>query len=359
MKRSKTVALGMSGGVDSSVAAYLLKKQGYKIFGLFMKNWQDDDSDCLAKKDFEDVIKVCEKLNINYYAINFEDEYYKEVFSKCLEDFKSGITPNPDILCNKEIKFNLFFKKALELGADFLATGHYAQNKIIDNKNHLIKAKDQNKDQSYFLYTLNSSILKKVMFPIGHLTKQEVRQIAKKQTLATHAKKDSTGICFIGKRKFKEFLSKFIPYKTGEIKTLDEKSVGTHQGLSFYTIGQRKGLQIGGRGDAWYVVKKDLNKNILYVVQGKDHIALFAKALTAKKTTWITNNFHPTFPYRCKAKIRYRQKDQSCTIEKIENDHIYVTFEEPQRAITEGQSIVFYQKDICLGGAIISSVIKK
>jgi len=356
MKKTQTVAIGLSGGVDSSVSAYLLKKQGYKVFGLFMKNWNDEDSNCQSKRDFEDVIKVCKKLKIDYYSINFEDQYYENVFSKCLEDFKMGITPNPDILCNKEIKFNLFLKKAIELGADFLATGHYAQNKLIDNKNYLIKAIDTNKDQSYFLYTLNSSILEKILFPIGNLTKNEVRKIAKDQDLSTYAKKDSTGICFIGKRKFKEFLSEFISYKNGVIKTLDEKNLGTHQGLSFYTIGQRKGLQIGGEGQAWYIAKKDLKTNVLYVVQGKEHPALFSKKLIAKKITWIIENFNPKLPYKCAAKIRYRQKDQICQIEKIEDDNIYVSFENPQRAITPGQSIVFYKKNICLGGALISFI---
>jgi tRNA-specific 2-thiouridylase len=274
-----------------------------------------------------------------------------------LDDFKSGITPNPDILCNKEIKFNLFLKKALDLGADFLATGHYAQNEFIDNQNLLIKGKDSNKDQSYFLYTLKSSILKKILFPIGHLTKSEVRKIAKEQNLATHNKKDSTGICFIGKRKFKDFLSKFISHTPGEIKTIDGKAIGTHQGLSFYTIGQRKGLQIGGRGEAWYVVNKDLNKNILFVAQGKDHSSLFSKKLIATKISWVIENFNLKLPYICTAKIRYRQKDQVCKIEKIENNNIYVSFETPQRAITPGQSIVFYQKNICLGGAIINLAI--
>lgn len=356
MSSTKTIAVGMSGGVDSSVSAYLLKEQGYRVFGLFMKNWQDDTPECTSKQDFEDVVKVCEKLKIDYYTINFENEYFEEVFSKCIEDFKLGITPNPDVLCNKEIKFNLFLKKALELGADFLATGHYAQNKIIDNKNQLIKATDLNKDQSYFLYTLKSSILEKVLFPVGHLTKQEVRKIAKDLGLVTHDKKDSTGICFIGERKFKEFLSKYISYKTGEIRTLDEKKIGLHSGLSFYTIGQRQGLRIGGKGDAWFVVKKDMEKNILYVAQGKDHPALFSNKLIAKKNSWITDNFNIELPFKCKAKIRYRQVDQDCLIEKIENDSIYVSFENHQRAATEGQSIVFYQGDICLGGAIIFSV---
>ncbi|MFA6118593.1 MAG: tRNA 2-thiouridine(34) synthase MnmA [Parachlamydiales bacterium] len=348
-----TVAVGMSGGVDSSVAAYLLKQMGYNVFGLFMKNWQDEDEHCTAKKDFEDVVKVCEKIGIDYYTINFEKEYFDDVFSKCLDEYKLGITPNPDILCNKEIKFNLFLKKALSLGADFLATGHYAQIENINNTNHLIKAIDLNKDQSYFLYTLKSSILDKVLFPIGHLNKPEVRKIAKELNLVTHDKKDSTGICFIGKRKFKDFISKFISYKTGDIQTLEGKIVGQHQGLSFYTIGQRQGLQIGGPGEAWFVAKKDLKNNILFVVQGQDHPSLYSIGLAAKNLTWVNEDEKLDLPYHCKAKIRYRQEDQDCIIEKIENDLIHVSFKNPQRAVTEGQSIVFYQDKVCLGGAII------
>jgi len=347
----KTVAVGLSGGVDSSVAAYLLKKKGYKVFGLFMKNWQDKDSNCQAKKDFEDVVSICEKLKIDYYTINYEKEYWDFVFSKCLEEFKLGLTPNPDILCNKEIKFNLFLKKALELKADFLATGHYAQNVFLNDEHYLTKAEDLNKDQTYFLYTLKSSVLKKILFPIGHLTKKEVREIAKEKNFLNHDKKDSTGICFIGKRKFKDFLSNFISYQPGEIKTLDNKTVGKHQGLSFYTIGQRKGLNIGGKGDAWYVANKDIKNNFLIVVQGKNHPALFSQKLIATKMSWI--NDQTNINRLLKAKIRYRQEDQDCTVDEIKEDKIYVTFQRPQRAVTKGQSIVFYQNNTCLGGGII------
>ncbi|NGX63894.1 MAG: tRNA-specific 2-thiouridylase MnmA [Candidatus Anoxychlamydiales bacterium] len=356
--RPKVVAVGLSGGVDSSVSAYLLKAQGYKVFGLFMKNWQDEDSDCNAKKDLQDVEKVCETLDIEYHTINFEKQYFDNVFSKCLEDFKKGITPNPDILCNKEIKFNLFLKKALGLGADFLATGHYVQKELINNEFYLLKGSDPNKDQSYFLYTLKSSILKKVLFPIGHLTKKRVRQIAKEQNLVNHAKKDSTGICFIGKRKFSEFLSKFIQYQPGDIQSTDGEIIQKHQGLSFYTIGQRKGLKIGGKGDAWYVADKDLKTNTLTVAQGKNHPSLFASKLIAYKISWVVDGFSINTPYICSAKIRYRQADTPCTIEKIENDHITVSFENPQRAITKGQSIVFYKDNICLGGAVILDIFK-
>ncbi|NGX33708.1 MAG: tRNA-specific 2-thiouridylase MnmA [Candidatus Anoxychlamydiales bacterium] len=355
--KKKVVAIGLSGGVDSSASAYLLKKQGYAVFALFMKNWQDENSDCSAQKDFEDVQKVCKTLDIEYYTINFEKEYLDLVFSTCLEEYKLGITPNPDILCNKEIKFNLFLKKALSLGADFLATGHYAQKQIIDDHIHLLKGVDPNKDQSYFLYTLKSEILKKIIFPIGHLTKKEVRKIAKDQNLSTHAKKDSTGICFIGKRKFSEFISKYINYTPGDIKSIEGQVLAKHVGLSFYTIGQRKGLKIGGKGNAWYVAKKDLKTNTLFVCQGENHKALFASKLLAKKLSFVVDDFSINTPYKCLAKIRYRQYDQECTIEKLEKDSIEVSFEKPQRAITEGQSIVFYKDNICLGGAIITKIL--
>lgn len=355
--KKKVVAIGLSGGVDSSVSAYLLKKQGFEVFALFMKNWQDENSTCSSKKDFEDVQKVCKTLDIDYYTINFEKEYFDQVFSKCLEEYKLGITPNPDILCNKEIKFNLFLKKAIDLGADFLATGHYAQKEEIDNQIYLLKGEDSNKDQSYFLYTLKSEILKKVLFPIGHLTKKEVRKIAKEQNLSNHAKKDSTGICFIGKRKFAQFISKYISYTPGDIRSVDGQILAKHIGLSFYTTGQRKGLKIGGKGDAWYVVKKDLKTNTLFVAQGKNNKALFASRLVAKKLSFVVDNFSIKTPFKCLAKIRYRQNDQVCTIEKLEKNFLEVSFEKPQRAITEGQSIVFYQKSICLGGAIIIKIL--
>jgi tRNA-specific 2-thiouridylase len=353
-----TVALGMSGGVDSSVSALLLKQQGYKVIGLFMKNWQDEKSNCNSKQDYLDVVNVCQQLDIPYYSINFIEEYKKLVFNKCLDEFKKGYTPNPDILCNKEIKFNLFLKKALQLKADFLATGHYCQNEIIKGENHLKKGLDNTKDQSYFLYTIKSDILKKVLFPIGHLTKKEVRKIAEKNNLINADKKDSTGICFIGKRDFKDFLKDFIPIKKGKIKTLDNKTIGDHDGLSFYTIGQRKGLKIGGEGDAWFVVDKDVENNILYVSQGSESNELFSNKLIANNISFINENINIKIPFKLKAKVRYRQTDQECTIEKIEHNEILVSFDTPQRAVTIGQSIVFYKDDICLGGAIISKIIK-
>ena len=350
----KKIAVGMSGGVDSSVAALLLKKQGFDVFGLFMKNWQDDSSDCSSKKDFEDVQRVCEKIDIPYYTINFEKEYFENVFQKCLTDFENGITPNPDVLCNKEIKFNLFLKKALMLGADFLATGHYSQNKIIDKKNHLLKSDDLSKDQSYFLYTLKSTILEKVIFPIGHLKKNEVRKIAKENNLPTFDKKDSTGICFIGERKFTDFLMNFIQTKPGHIKSIEtQENLGKHIGLSFYTIGQRKGLKIGGRGDAWFVVDKNIKDNILYVSQGEKSSYLYKNNLTAKNLSWVDESFKINLPFKCSAKIRYRQNDQPCTIEKIEEGNVFVSFDSHQRAITKGQAIVFYIDSVCLGGAEI------
>lgn len=358
MKKKLTVAVGMSGGVDSSVAAYLLKKQGYNVIGLFMKNWEDEKSNCSAKEDFSDVSKICNQLSIDYYTINFTKEYFDRVFSKCLKDFKKGITPNPDILCNKEIKFDLFLKKALEIGADYLATGHYAQIEKTDGQNHLIKASDLKKDQSYFLYTIKSKILEKVLFPIGHLEKTEVRKIAKENNFINHDKKDSTGICFIGKRKFSDFLSTFIPFTKGRIRSMTEKDLGEHLGISFYTIGQRKGLDIGGEGEAWFVSKKDVKNNILYVSQGSESEHLFSRGLIAENISWVTDEDKIKLPFNCKAKIRYRQEDQKCTIEKIENGKIFVSFKIKQRAATEGQSIVFYKDNICLGGAVITKILK-
>jgi tRNA-uridine 2-sulfurtransferase len=352
----KTVVVGMSGGVDSSVAALLLKKQNFNVIGLFMKNWEEEDRQghCLAAKDYEDVVKVCEKLNVPYYSINFAKEYKERVFQNFIEEYKKGFTPNPDILCNKEIKFNLLLAKARSLGADFLATGHYAKIIHKDEEKFLAKAFDDTKDQSYFLYTLTSAVLAKVIFPLSDLTKKEVREIAKKEGLSTHNKKDSTGICFIGKRDFRPFLAKFIGFQEGDIETIDGKKVGRHVGASFYTLGQREGLKIGGKGDAWFVAAKDLKRNVLIVVQGKHHPALFCDELQATNLSWI--NTPPQLPCHCLAKIRYRQADQPCTIIKIEEDLAFVRFETPQRAATPSQSIVFYDKEICLGGGIIKSI---
>lgn len=354
MGREKTVVVGMSGGVDSSVSALLLKEQGYHVIGLFMNNWEEQDENgvCTATKDYEDVQRVCEKIDIPYYALNFSKEYKDQVFSHFIHDFEKGLTPNPDILCNREIKFKLFFDKAMELGADFFATGHYCQNINENEVFSLHKGADPKKDQTYFLYTLQQEILKKVLFPVGGLPKSEVRKIALAAGLKTAEKKDSTGICFIGERNFRSFLSQYIAIKPGNIETLDGKIVGKHLGAAFYTIGQRKGLGIGGEGDAWFVVGKEMAKNTVYVVQGQDHPALFSTQLIAEELSWI-NEPPSHFPYQCASKVRYRQADHPCVIEKIEDGKATITFLTPQRAVTPGQSIVFYEGSRCIGGGVI------
>lgn len=344
----KKVVVAMSGGVDSSVAAYLLKKQGYECIGLFMKNWEDEEGHCQAARDFDDVASVAQKLSIPYYAINFAKEYKEAVFADFLRDYKAGLTPNPDILCNREIKFKVLLQKALEMGADFLATGHYAQTK----EGLLLRGVDHSKDQSYFLYTLTSSILTKVLFPLGALKKTEVRHIAHELGLSTADKKDSTGICFIGKRDFREFLSNYIASSQGPLMTLAGKVVGTHSGSYYYTIGQRKGLGIGGAGKPWFVVGKDVAQNTVFVEQG-DHPALYAQALFAHELSWVKEA--PSSPLRCTAKIRYRQADADCLVEPLECGRLFVTFDKPQKAITPRQSIVFYQGDVTLGGGAIIS----
>lgn len=348
------IAVGLSGGVDSSLSAALLIEKGYDVFGLFMKNWEETDENgvCHAAKDEEDVMRICDHLKIPFYSVNFAKEYYEHVFKDLLDGLSQGYTPNPDILCNKEIKFKLFLEKALLLGADFLATGHYCQNIFENGTHHLYKGDDPGKDQTYFVYTLTQKELSKVLFPVGHLQKEEVRRLAKEKGLVTHDKKDSTGICFIGKRNFQEFIAKYIPMQKGDLVDLNGKKVGTHVGAFYYTIGQRKGLHIGGAGDAWFVVDKDIQNNIVYVTQGHDHPNLYSENLIATSVSWTsTPPFH--FPYSCMAKVRYRQEDHPCIIEKIENEKIFVRFLRPQRAVTLGQSIVFYQNNICLGGAII------
>ncbi len=349
----KTVVVGMSGGVDSSVSALLLQQQGYNVIGLFMKNWEETDTDghCTSTKDFEDVVRVCETLNIPYYSVNFVQEYWDHVFSHFVEELKKGWTPNPDVLCNREIKFQVFFQKALQIGADYLATGHYCQT---TPEGLLLKGSDAGKDQTYFLYTVKKEILQKVLFPIGHLPKKEVRKIALQHGLATAEKKDSTGICFIGKRDFKEFISTYIPYQKGPFLTLEGKAIGEHEGMAYYTIGQRKGLSIGGPGEAWFVVDKDPKNNIVYVEQGENHPALYAYELTADEITWVSP-LDLSSPFTCKAKIRYRQPDEECTVTLLNDNLVHVRFVNPQRAITLRQSIVFYQGDQCLGGGMISS----
>ncbi|MBS0626053.1 MAG: tRNA 2-thiouridine(34) synthase MnmA [Verrucomicrobia bacterium] len=346
----KTVVVGMSGGVDSSVSALLLKEQGYNVIGLFMKNWEeaDDQGVCKASKEYDDVVRVAEQLQIPYYSVNFVEEYREMVFAQFLADYRAGLTPNPDILCNREIKFKVFLDKAIELGADFLATGHYCRT----SNGKLLKGSDPDKDQSYFLHSIEGKALSRVLFPVGHLTKKEVRALARANNLATSEKKDSTGICFIGKRDFKPFLANYLGTKPGPFKTLDGTIVGQHDGLAFYTLGQRKGMGLGGEGDAWYVVGKNTESNTVFVERGALHPALFADSLIAGPFSWIDR---PP-PTRCRAKIRYRQEDQACTIEPLENSFFQIHFDVPQRAATPGQSVVFYDGDECLGGGPIRSV---
>ena len=353
------VVVGMSGGVDSSVAAYLLKEQGYDVIGIFMKNWDDTDEFgmCTATEDYEDVIKVCNQIGIPYYAVNFEKQYWDKVFTYFLEEYKAGRTPNPDVMCNKEIKFKAFLEHALALGADYLATGHYAQVEVRDGQTRMLRGRDNNKDQTYFLNQLNQEQLEKVMFPIGHLEKKKVREIALEQGLATATKKDSTGICFIGERNFKEFLSQYLPAQQGAMETMDGKVMGQHDGLMYYTIGQRHGLGIGGSGDPWFVIGKDLDRNVLLVGQNINNDALFSTSLTATDLSFTTTLEKPQ-SFKATAKFRYRQEDIGVFVELIDNNRVSVIFDEPVRAITPGQAVVFYQGDECLGGATIDEVFK-
>lgn len=356
LSQPKTILVGMSGGVDSSVAALLLKEQGHKVEGVFMKNWEEDDTDtfCPASQDMADAQAVCDQLQIELHRVNFSAEYWELVFANFLAEYKAGRTPNPDILCNKEIKFKAFLNYAKQRGADFIATGHYVRR---DAEGHLYKAIDNAKDQSYFLYALNQEQISQSLFPLGELTKSEVRAIAQKAGFANHAKKDSTGICFIGERKFKKFLNDYLPAKPGEIRSLENKLLGKHDGLMFYTLGQRQGLGIGGHKDypeePWYVYKKDLTKNILYVTQGQDHPALFTDKLHAKQLHWISGCNSSNLSLS--AKIRYRQSDQPCELIQTQ-DGFEIHFKEAQRAVTPGQSIVFYERDRCLGGGIIEGL---
>ena len=346
----ETVVVGMSGGVDSSVTAYLLKEKGYHVIGLFMKNWEEEGP-CPAYLDYEDVVSVCDQLQIPHYSVNFAKEYWDEVFSKCLKEYAAGHTPNPDILCNREIKFKIFLKKALDLGADYLATGHYAQKIAHNGEWALGRGVDGDKDQSYFLYTLKSSLLNHVLFPLGGMTKKEVRACALAAGLATAQKKDSTGICFIGKRDFKEFLGRYIPNHPGHFETSSGKIVGKHDGTAYYTIGQRRGLGIGGAGEPWYVVGKDMQRNAVIVEQGELNPSLFQSVLRASEVSWVGKP--PVFPLRCTAKIRYRAPDVDCTLIELPDHRLEVTFDHPQKAVTSRQSIVFYQGELCLGGALI------
>ena len=357
MNENKRIVVGMSGGVDSSVTALLLKQQGYEVVGVFMKNWDDTDEFgvCTATKDYEDVMKVCHQIGIPYYTVNFEEQYWEKVFTYFLDEYKNGRTPNPDVMCNKEIKFKMFLDYALSIGADFVATGHYAQVRTVDGKTEMLRGVDHNKDQTYFLNQLTSDVLAKIMFPLGHLQKDQVREIAEKANLATAKKKDSTGICFIGERNFKEFLSEYLPAQPGEMQTLSGEVKGKHDGLMYHTIGQRHGLGIGGEGAPWFVVGKNLKDNILYVEQGSDHEALYSSSLIATDLNWI-NEADLTDSFTCTAKFRYRQKDSGVTVTLQEDGQALITFDHKQRAITPGQAVVFYDGDVCLGGGTIDKI---
>lgn len=357
----KTVVVGMSGGVDSSVAALLLKEQGYNVIGLFMNNWEETDENghCSAEDDFADVRRVSNLLGIPYYSVNFAKEYMDRVFSYFLSEYKAGRTPNPDVLCNREIKFKDFKEKAMSLGADCIATGHYCDILHEDGKHYLLKAKDQNKDQTYFLNQLTQDQLDGVLFPLGKMDKSEVRRIAEENGLSTARKKDSTGICFIGERNFRNFLKTYLPSKKGEIRSLDGKLLGEHIGLMYYTIGQRKGLDVGGiKGDAeagrWFVVKKDLVNNILYIAHGSEEM-LYSDGLICKDVNWIPERPKEN-DFKCTAKFRYRQPEQECTVH-IRGDKTEVEFSEKQRAITEGQYAVFYSGNKCIGGGVIEKAV--
>lgn len=363
--QKKKIVVGLSGGVDSSVTALLLKQQGYEVTGLFMKNWEDDDTDeyCSSKQDLIDAVSVADKIGIEIEAVNFSKEYKDRVFSNFLSEYQAGRTPNPDILCNAEIKFKAFLDHAMSMGADLIATGHYAQvreNPLKPGLFQLMKADDGSKDQSYFLYRLNQAQLSKTLFPLGTYLKREVREIAREAGLINAEKKDSTGICFIGERPFQEFLSKYLPRKPGDIKTAEGKLVGRHEGLMYYTLGQRQGLKIGGsrdsNGEPWFVAAKDMEKNELVVVQGHEHPLLLNDGLLASQLTWIDPE-PPITNWVYAAKTRYRQPDAPCEIDRITENEVEIRFGQKQWAITPGQSAVVYESNVCLGGGIITAAI--
>ena len=354
------VIVGMSGGVDSSVSALLLMQQGYQVEGLFMKNWEEDDGSeyCTAMDDLADAQSVCDKLGIKLHKANFAAEYWDNVFEHFLNEYRNGRTPNPDILCNKEIKFKAFLDYALTLGADFIATGHYCRHVDQDGRALLVKGVDNNKDQTYFLHAVGEEQIARTLFPVGELEKPDVRHIAEEHGLITHNKKDSTGICFIGERRFRDFLKQYLPAQPGQIETTEGDVIGEHAGLMYHTIGQRQGLGIGGLKNAsdapWYVVEKDLERNVLLVGQGNEHPLLFTQSLTASSIDWVAG-VPPVMPKKLKAKVRYRQNDQDCLLELDEQGRYQVTFDYPQRAVTPGQSVVFYDDQVCLGGGVIET----
>ena len=359
LNSASKVIVGMSGGVDSSVSALLLQQQGYRVEGLFMKNWEEDDGTeyCTAREDFADAQAVADKLGITLHGANFAAEYWDNVFEHFLAEYRAGRTPNPDILCNREIKFKAFLDYALILGADYIATGHYTRCGRDQGKGTLLKGLDHNKDQSYFLHAVGHAELEKTLFPVGEIEKPQVRELAEQHGLATAKKKDSTGICFIGERRFKDFLQQYLPAQPGEIRSLEDEYLGQHHGLMYHTIGQRQGLGIGGLANhseaPWYVVGKDLDNNILLVAQGNEHPALFSTRLSASEIYWVAGAA-PELPLQCSAKVRYRQADQQCTV-SASGSAFEVVFEQPQRAVTPGQSVVFYLGERCLGGGVIES----
>jgi tRNA-specific 2-thiouridylase len=353
------VMVGLSGGVDSSVAALRLLDQGWDVEGLFMKNWEEDDQDdyCAAAEDLADAQAVADLLGIELHTVNFSSEYWDRVFTHFLEEYKAGRTPNPDVLCNREIKFKAFLEHALDLGADFIATGHYAGVTCEANICQLLLATDQEKDQTYFLYMLGQPALRHSLFPLSDLRKQQVRELAAQAGFPNHKKKDSTGICFIGERRFRDFLSDYLPANPGEIQTIEGRRIGQHQGLMYYTLGQRQGLGIGGMPDApdapWFVMDKDLEHNALIVAQGHDHPLLLSTSLVAEQLHWVAGSA-PANRFSCQARCRHRQPLQECEV-VLEGQGMQVLFRKPQRAVTPGQSVVFYSDGACLGGGIIVS----
>jgi tRNA-uridine 2-sulfurtransferase len=356
------VIVGLSGGVDSAVAALLLKQQGYAVEGLFMDNWEDDEEDqhyCTSAEDFQDTRRVCEQLNIPLHKVNFSGEYRERVFKYFLEEYAAGRTPNPDVLCNSEIKFKVFIEYAVRLGAQLIATGHYARSEKTNDGTRLLRGHDARKDQSYFLHAISQKALCMSRFPVGSMLKPEVRARAREAGFVNHAKKDSTGICFIGERKFREFLAKYMPAQPGDIETPTGEVLGKHQGLMYYTLGQRQGLGIGGRrkspGTPWYVAAKDLRRNVLIAVQAHDHPLLQGRSLSADNLHWISGA-PPALQFNCTAKCRYRQMDQACQVTIMDAQRCRVEFEQPQRALTPGQYVVFYKNDVCLGGGVIDQV---